>query len=508
MSDDVMSSTLKPCRMASANSSLDTRTTPSQEMLHSTKGSIAPWLIEEENDDISFYATPPPCTGDVNPHDADTFIAQEMTALSLKDREKVLCDIHGVSVLPVETAECIQKALQEMDSELSKLENCPAYELAMQMDPDYTRDESFRLKFLRADCFNAELAAARMGRHFQMKLDLFGPDSLVKDITQDDFNRETRRVATLGHMQILASRDTGGRTILTEILQPTDMAVIGKLHFAYYMIMAAVEDEETQRRGCVAISYLVGRKCWRRDNFQHWSEWSFKLAQLFQSMPIRFNGIHICHNSLTWTLILNFFKLAASVSDRVRTREHYGNRSECLLSLQTFGIPASDYPVDANGNVVKEQHLRWLELRKALEYQRTYSPCSEVLSYEMISPDRVDVMLGRGRAYYEHSGNVRLRTIIEKCSPEYEKANRSEKLKISEKVVSKIKKSGGRFLAESGGRWNVVPDKVARKKVAHAFRSLRGIKRSTISFEEEQLLVASKKTGISVHRMKRPNSGS
>ena len=52
----------------------------------------------------------------------------------------------------------------------------------------YVENQAFPLRFLRAERFDAQKAAVRLVRNFQMKLDLFGKELLVKEITQQDLN--------------------------------------------------------------------------------------------------------------------------------------------------------------------------------------------------------------------------------------------------------------------------------------------------------------------------------
>ena len=60
--------------------------------------------------------------------------------------------------------------------------------------------------------------------------------------------------------------------------------------------------------------------------------------------------------------------------------------------------------------------------------------------------------------------------------PSYNKADVDEKLAMSWDIVALVKESGGRFLKSDGLVWVEVSDKVAWRKVAHAFRTMRGSK--------------------------------
>jgi hypothetical protein len=88
-------------------------------------------------------------------------------------------------------------------------------------------------------------------------------------------------------------------------------------------------------------------------------------------------------------------------------------------------------------------------------------------------PGRNDVLLGRGKGFQQHSGNVRYRYLIEEHYNQYESSSKMEKKKLTEEVVRIIKEPSGRFLKEDSAGWAEVEDGVARFKVSHAFRSMR-----------------------------------
>jgi hypothetical protein len=145
--------------------------------------------------------------------DMDARIARDMTGLTCEERDYVLDDIHGVSDPIVETPELLTASLQELESLTRNLPNRDAYNEARIRDARYVENRDFRLKFLRAERFDAKKAATRLVRHFQVKLDLFGKELLVKDITQEDLDQGDLQNLYSGHMQNLPLRDRAGRHI-------------------------------------------------------------------------------------------------------------------------------------------------------------------------------------------------------------------------------------------------------------------------------------------------------
>ena len=71
------------------------------------------------------------------PKDADALLAKELNELSLREREQVYYDIHGVSDVVEETEELISTKLAQLDKELSKIAQEPqaaAYYLAVSQN--------------------------------------------------------------------------------------------------------------------------------------------------------------------------------------------------------------------------------------------------------------------------------------------------------------------------------------------------------------------------------------
>ena len=90
-------------------------------------------------------------------------------------------------------------------------------------------------------------------------------------------------------------------------------------------------------------------------------------------------------------------------------------------------------------------------------------------------PDNMDVLLGRGRPICAHSGNIRLRLLVDLHRATYDRVDRDKKTLLSMQLVGVVKHCGtspGRFLRfeEQDNLWYEVSDEVARKKVAHLFR--------------------------------------
>jgi hypothetical protein len=158
-----------------------------------------------------------PTSSPLPQEDADALLAKEMAAMSVQEREQALNDIHGVSDVIHEEPSFVRAKMEEMEMELSKLTNKgkEAYMQAEAQNKECVTCEKFRLKFLRAEMFDARLAAGRMVGFFDEKKKLFGPDKLTKEIKLWDLDKDDQKFLERGIGQILPQRDRAGRRIMT-----------------------------------------------------------------------------------------------------------------------------------------------------------------------------------------------------------------------------------------------------------------------------------------------------
>jgi hypothetical protein len=74
-----------------------------------------------------------------------------------------------------------------------------------------------------------------------------------------------------------------------------------------------------------------------------------------------------------------------------------------------------------------------------------------------------------------HPGNQHMLSLVNHYHEEYDRISRSEKFRIIDDIMSRIRQRGGRFMeyAQSKQHWEEVSRAAAYNKVSHAFRSLR-----------------------------------
>lgn len=134
--------------------------------------------------------------------------------------------------------------------------------------------------------------------------------------------------------------------------------------------------------------------------------------------------------------------------------------------LQTFGLPVSKLPVTEEGEPKNRAHRACVKCWQRLEE-------NAVIDARIFVPNRLDVLLGRGKPIQEHFGNLRFHSLLDNHQRDYEQAKKFEKMQIAQKVACQVRNYSGRFLKQEGTTWVSVEDSVAREKVSHAFRTRR-----------------------------------
>eukprot|EP00980_Cylindrotheca_fusiformis_P029779 scaffold23836_cov137-Cylindrotheca_fusiformis.AAC.1 len=317
--------------------------------------------------DVPAYATPAVSDGS---RSVDEIIASELQKLSLAEREKVYEDVHGVSDMIEETPELIASCLEQMDHEVELSNDKDAYEQAKLQSLSFVSNRLLRLAFLRCTSFNPKRAAQRFVQYFSCKLETFGAEKLVKPrITLEDIGEDAARVLELGTVQVLPQRDSKGRAVIVSapaflkpVLPAYDDPVPLMTKAFWYLISTLSEDEETQKKGTVIVSYSMGMSD-HTDQTHRKLIWSTGVVG--QSLTLRLACLHYCYNFSS--PLLPAIAFAAKSMARVRLRIHKGSHSECQYKLMTFGIPVKGFPVTLDGSLRLANHAKWIEKRRKKE---------------------------------------------------------------------------------------------------------------------------------------------
>ncbi|CAJ1968355.1 unnamed protein product [Cylindrotheca closterium] len=451
--------------------------------------------------------------------EVDSIIAQCMNDMTHEDREQSYLEVHGIVDRFNETPTAVQEALEGMKAAIEKSTKKDALKLAESMDEAYVNDSSLHLKFLRGEKFNIKKAAQKFVQHFELKMELFGESNLVKDIEQEDLDENDTKALYLGYVQWLPLRDISGRTVTVFFpgKATAQLDSLSRQRVFFYLRMIAMEDEAFQKKGMVLVIPSGKESEFMEKVEQPAMQTAVKdMTRLSEALPGYTQSIHFCFSNVTSVGaivvfgMVRFMMVAFSNLITIRSRIHKASsQEECLSKLQAFGIPVAVIPKSPADN---DYHTTVLQRRKRLEHKRrqrkqrqgddgkrsssqsdqeseqvedsddegftvSFDPLDEKCNWICAGPGPSDVILGRGRKANNHTGNIRLRTMVEELSDVYKTSSKKQKTEITQRVVDSIH-INGRFLKESEMiGWVEVPDEVARIKVSHAFRDSYKVKR-------------------------------
>jgi len=450
-------------------------------------------------------------------------ISEALLNLSVKDRNAIEEEIHGVSCMsPEETPELLDDALEKFDLELTRIDRKPGYDRAQELQEEipngqprsYISARGFKLRFLRCELFDARKAAKRYAKYLDVIFELHGDIALKRPIRMTDLNREELSFLRKGYHQVLPVRDRSGRRIMCVVPNGRDDVSKEMLLKVYLYIWSSVfggdeivnndlEQLETQRKGVIVVFF---------PGFEHVNQnMRFDLSYtrtrtntnkiVGSIVPVRMVAVHMCLPDIPWANALSaMFEMVLS-QWLPRTKFHFGNHVELRYQLQGFGIPSDLIPSTDTGNVKSANLKQWMKLRAYLESQQTqqidgdgasdhestvssqsYPPTSHLVE----CPGSNDVIFRRGKAMNHHPGNAKFLNLIELRIYEHTidpETSPTRRMAIEMELIHQIRQEGGRFLKweidrgwwvdMSYGADTAEIDKEIQSKVHYAFRDFR-----------------------------------
>jgi hypothetical protein len=158
--------------------------------------------------------------------DVEKILANEFSNCAIKDRTEIQEEIHGVHCMaPDETPELLTRRLKQLSIELDNDDHIPvdkkqAYILSRQLQQEHEHNKmpyvnciEFRLMYLRCEFFDVKKTAKRLVQALDFLLENFGSYALERKIKLSDFTKEELNGMRKGFIQLLPSRDRGGRRI-------------------------------------------------------------------------------------------------------------------------------------------------------------------------------------------------------------------------------------------------------------------------------------------------------
>ncbi len=338
---------------------------------------------DELSSSNSYYSTDDdaPLTHDSNLNDAIT---------GSTPCERSSPDIYG-QTHPIESPALITKRLQELENEIAKAgsvhaasKKCgtpdPNFLLAERTCPDIATP-SFKLMFLRCECYDVANSMKRYARYWDKRVELFGPSRAFQPFTMESlYVHNDHRALEIGAMQII-EREKSYDTSLSSIYPPVDTSApdernflwvdVGKLEPTqytreagcrafWYIFHAYLEDVQVQQRGLICINYSANfsNKC--RD--PQFSRMCF--ASLQGCLPIRISVFHGCHPPPIYRFVMRILFLMLGERLRKRIIPHCGTNEQVNNTLRSkFNVPLENIPSDMGGNRSLNM-MAWLQHRK------------------------------------------------------------------------------------------------------------------------------------------------
>ncbi|CAJ1947161.1 unnamed protein product [Cylindrotheca closterium] len=442
-------------------------------------------LTMENSSNVNLFRTASPVSNDerFNPN-------IKLNELSMKEREAAIEELHGVSNAFKEDPAIIQSSLNNIRRQLS-LRGISVFE------------DAELLKFLRAETFDVEKAAARFNRSADAHRKLFGKQGPIQ---YSDLSDEDKGYLQSGFMQLLPKRDRAGRAILLcigSIKQQLKTPVEADLRCLSFLASKAAEDEETQKRGIVMICYALAQKTYDSRNNR-----PLHLLKALGDFPSRVVATHFCYDNAIMKSLVDFLGEHMESMMLCRFRSHSGEHVECQSKLISFGIPNECLPIDATGQVDLTNHKIFLKKTELKEQrmgaiqngQVTFHVDEELAAAthtegeKFLIPGHLDIILGRGQHAKNTPGHQLFTQALEQHQKRYEAAQKSQKTNVAGLILQQLKAGGCRFLkARPGGGWVEVADEVGREKINHAFRNLRSVAKKN---EPSKAIAASSQSPI------------
>jgi len=394
-----------------------------------------------------------------SPHSVDQILSEGLMQLSMKDRNVVEEEIHGVSTLAPSTTESpdlVETSLQELSTELSKIpeDKKVAYMESQLFQNTYVNTPEFRLRFLRCELFDVKRAAKKIVKFLDYASHLFGPAVLQRPMGMVDFTTEEKK--WMQNFQILPYRDQSGRAIRTWVgdfamNQAPPVSIWKVVLYIEYCLSDCVE---VQQKGIVNVIWVGANKWTSTFDWEMFGH----LKRFYQAAPARTCCYHWCMPPLPPTHPIHMVRAAMAMGlpeEQQRIKFHIGNEIELMYKLKSYGIPVEYIPVTGTGKIKTAYMKQWMRNRKLLESART----SSIADPFVLCPSSNDVLFRKGIHVKCHPGNVMFESMIEEIMPSYSSASLKEKASITKGMISVVHQRGGRFLMwEKDGYWTEVKD--------------------------------------------------
>eukprot|EP00562_Extubocellulus_spinifer_P003163 CAMPEP_0178478282 /NCGR_PEP_ID=MMETSP0696-20121128/4579_1 /TAXON_ID=265572 /ORGANISM="Extubocellulus spinifer, Strain CCMP396" /LENGTH=566 /DNA_ID=CAMNT_0020105645 /DNA_START=69 /DNA_END=1765 /DNA_ORIENTATION=- len=301
--------------------------------------------------------------------------AREIASLSISELTSIRNDLTGAAAFSDAYASAVASAsradipaaVARLNHEMFELpaSQTGAYYQAVETRPELVCHER-KLMFLDYENGDVTLAAKRLAKYWEDRLEIFGPDRCFLPMTLRGAMRDQAMpMARRQIWQPVPVTDAVGRTVFYFCPSRRNFSEYSpreEAMDAWYQLETLLEDEDLRRRGVVVLGDLRNMQ---RDHYCR--EMETFLGKIVESVPVPIRALHFCHPSkVVLYIVLPMTKYLMPRSIRLRQRVHSGSEKQVLMSLEAYGLPQDRMPTELGGSVVLDIN-QWMLDRLEIE---------------------------------------------------------------------------------------------------------------------------------------------
>jgi hypothetical protein len=210
-----------------------------------------------------------------------------------------------------------------------------------------------------------QLAAKRYAKYWTKRIEIFG-EKAFQPLTLGAALKDDMETLKMGFIQCLhGCEDTRGRRILyldcVKLNQP-GIDNDSMLRCMMYVLHCAMEDEQTQKYGAVALVHPN-----KNTNLVTATTRTRLFVEASTgTLPIRQAGVHIFRPPSYLKPIISIVLLLLTEHTRKRTRIHYGETEDGLQAVAKYGLSSSSLPKTIGGTYHVDMEA-WIKHRQEIE---------------------------------------------------------------------------------------------------------------------------------------------
>ncbi|CAJ1945302.1 unnamed protein product [Cylindrotheca closterium] len=382
-----------------------------------------------------------------------------------------------------------------LEMHLNRMKKGTAYESAERQDPSYVSNRELQLAFLRASHFKPKDSAEKLINFFKHKQDLFGEESLVRDITAQDLDQDDLSCLLEGFFQFCPFRDRSGRMIHLEFPGIRSKTTVRtEMRARFYASANSVETMVDISKGAVVVSYLVEQY---KDHLK--GAGFAETTNLYHNVvPMKIDGFHLCFSNSIECLVLKACIAMLPYEERVKSRVHLGSHTECQYLLASYGITRGALPLTGlESEMDLNHHNAWFQRRILREKEQRQQaslriPSTNASITHQHNPSCHDATSGPNSGNendvlslgqrVKGVGNERLHSLALIYATAYANGSISNRRTIVSGIIDEVHRHGGRFLKPD-------PQSVSKADSMSSEDEMRNIQWVELSPDEQRVKI-------------------